>query len=375
MLQKRKAQMSEDKTTKSIQIQPKGNLFVSGPLPRWVVDKQVIGSHTFPKVSCQLSARDTIGAWKVRWGFDRMSYTIQAGLYAIGNPGDQSPVFVTANYKMSFDRLRSNLGRIDGWILVLDTKGVNVWCAAGKGTFGTNELIFRLIQSRLPEIVSHRIVIIPQLGATGICAHEVKHKTGFKVLFGPVRASDIPGYMSAGMNASPEMRRVTFPMKDRIVLAPVEIVNSLWKAILVTLVLTALSGIEADNLFSADRLIHAGLTRGLGFFGAFLWGAVMTPVLLPWLPGKPFALKGLCTGILYCGLLSILISDFQAVTMEAIGGALLILAACSYQAMNFTGSSTYTSLSGVLKEMKYALPAQISLASAGIIVWTIGLFI
>jgi CO dehydrogenase/acetyl-CoA synthase gamma subunit (corrinoid Fe-S protein) len=76
----------------------------------------------------------------MRWGIGRHRYRIEPGLYAVGTPGSDSPVLVTANYKMSFDALRRELGGLDAWILVLETDGINVWCAAGKGTFGTEEV-------------------------------------------------------------------------------------------------------------------------------------------------------------------------------------------------------------------------------------------
>jgi CO dehydrogenase/acetyl-CoA synthase gamma subunit (corrinoid Fe-S protein) len=89
---------------------------------------------------------------------------------------------------MTFDRLRSTLSGLDAWVIVLDTKGINVWCAAGKGTFGTTELINRIKKVRLSEIVSHRTIILPQLGAPGVAAHEVQKKYRFKSVYGPVRA-------------------------------------------------------------------------------------------------------------------------------------------------------------------------------------------
>ena len=92
-----------------------------------------------------------------------MGHRVEPGLYSLGNPMPESPVFVTANYTFSFDALRSSLKGIDGYILVLDTQGVNVWCAAGKGTFGTDELVFRITATRLHEVVKHRVVILPQL--------------------------------------------------------------------------------------------------------------------------------------------------------------------------------------------------------------------
>ena len=70
-----------------------------------------------------------------------MRYKVDPGLYAVGRPTVESPVLVSANYKLSFDRLRSQLTGLDAWMLVLDTHGVNVWCSAGKGTFGTDEIV------------------------------------------------------------------------------------------------------------------------------------------------------------------------------------------------------------------------------------------
>ena len=80
-----------------------------------------------PKVSSVLKWTDRWGSIKARWNIGRMNFKIDPGLYALGNPGNESPVLVTANYKMSFDRLRQALPNQNVWILVLDTNGVNVW--------------------------------------------------------------------------------------------------------------------------------------------------------------------------------------------------------------------------------------------------------
>lgn len=152
------------------------------------------------------------------------------------NPTTDCPVFVTANYKMSFDRLRSALAGVDGWILVLDTKGINVWCAAGKGTFGTDELVRRIDDAELTKVVSHNRLIVPQLGAPGVSAHKVRERSGFRVTYGPVRAEDIPAFLEAGMKATTEMRRVQFPARDRLAVAPVELVLSAKYVIAIMLV-------------------------------------------------------------------------------------------------------------------------------------------
>ena len=127
-----------------------------------------------------------------------MNYKVDPGLYALGKPDDKAPVVVTANYKMTFDRLREALTGQDLWILVLDTKGINVWCAAGKGTFGTKELIERIESSGLADIVSHRDLILPQLAGPGVSAHVVKKSSGFKVIYGPIRARS-SGFFRCGV--------------------------------------------------------------------------------------------------------------------------------------------------------------------------------
>ena len=180
-----------------------------------------------PQVTTLLSMADRLGHWQMRWGLGRMRYRVAPGLYAVGAPDDGSPVVVTANYKMSFDILRRALHGMTAWVVVLDTRGINVWCAAGKGTFGTAAVLQQVMACRLAEVVRHRTLILPQLGAPGVAAHEVQKGCGFRVVYGPVRAADLPCFLAAGMQATPAMRRVTFTTIERLVLTPVEITSML----------------------------------------------------------------------------------------------------------------------------------------------------
>ena len=129
--------------------------------------------------------------------------------------------------------MRNSLPGRNAWILVLDTKGINVWCAAGKGTFGTEELVKRIEASGLKEIVSHRSVILPQLGAPGVAAHTVKKLSGFGVRFGPIKAEDLPAYIDAGFKATSKMRLKTFPLKERAVLIPIELVETIKPTVII----------------------------------------------------------------------------------------------------------------------------------------------
>ena len=213
-----------------------------------------------PRVSSELAFADRLGACKARWGIGRMNFMVPPGLYAIGNPAAADPVVVTANYKMSYDIVRRALAGRNVWLLVLETYGINVWCAAGKGTFGTGELVRRIASSRLAEVVSHRRLILPILGAPGVSAHEVARRSGFAVSYATIRATDLPEYLDNGMVTTPAMRELTFTLYERLVLIPVELVLAL-KSI-------ALAGGGLFLLFAVAGGPAAGRTAFLAWLGA-----------------------------------------------------------------------------------------------------------
>jgi hypothetical protein len=245
------------------------------------------------------------------------------------------------------------------WLLVLDTKGVNVWCAAGKGTFGTTELIHRIEATELSSRVTHRSLVLPQLGAVGVAAHEVTRSTGFSVKYGPVLAQDIPAYLAAGMKATPAMRLVPFGWKDRLAVVPVDAVGAS-KLLVGVLLFAALLGMARDGRVSLH--LFADLVP---FLGAYISGVLVVPLLLPWLPFRAFALKGVIAGALWATISAWLVPmDWKAAT----GTVLLELALTTFLAMSFTGSTTFTNEAGARLEVKRALPAVVAAALIGIVI-------
>ena len=296
--------------------------------------------------TAEMSVADYRDHFLARVGFRRGEHRVTPGLYRLGNPAADSPVFVTANYTLSFDALRTSLRGWDAYLLVLDTKGINVWCAAGKRTFGTREVIHRIKETHLNDVVSHRRIILPQLGAPGVAAYEVKKQTGFTVEYGPVRAADLPEYLKTHQ-ATAAMRRVEFPTRDRLVLVPVEMTNVL---------LAALVAIGLGYLLGNLAYALAALT-------VVLCGAVFFPLLLPLLPSHDFSTKGAFLGILAAVpfALSVLLghSDWSwyRQTAQVLGYLLTMSSSIAFLTLNFTGSTTFTSRTGVRKEIfAYILP-------------------
>ncbi len=310
-----------------------------------------------PLVSHKIEFEDKIGAVKARLGFGRMKYLTKPGLYATGNPDADSIVLVTANYKLTFDSLRAELENVRAWILVLDTKGINVWCAAGKGTFGTNELEKRIRESKLDEIVSHRRIILPQLGAVGVDAGEIRRRTGFGVKYGPVHTKDIKRYIDNGFVKTPDMREIEFGFAERMKVTFVE-----WNQAS-TLIFKFFIVIAAVCFFSSKRnFLRSVLRDFLPVFGASVSGIFLTPALLPYLPTRSFALKGAAAGIAVWFVSAV---SFSFKTAEAIAHLLISGSLSSFLGLNFTGSSTFTSQSATEKEVRGYLPAILAAFTAG----------
>jgi hypothetical protein len=329
--------------------------------PEYVTGYISSGGRLIPLVSTNLSFNDRFGGFLVRWRIGRDRYAVAPGLYAVGAPGTESPVLVTANYKLTFDTLRRELEGISAWILVLDTKGVNVWCAAGKGTFGAAELLDKIARLRLSDIVSHRLLILPQLGATGVSAPEIARVSQFRVIWGPVRASDIPAFLASGMRKDERMRRVEFRLGDRLRLAPVELVHA-WPFILVSLVLAVAAAFPIG-----EESFTSFLWTAAALLGSVLVGALLFPALLPFLPTRAFAVKGAFLGLLWTTL-CVFGKGLDNICDWIYGTSLVLIGTpiSAFIAMNFTGSSTFTSQGGAQLEVERGLIPMIASAAAGI---------
>ena len=303
----------------------------------------------------------------------RRRYRVAPGLYAVGSPGPDSPVLVTANYKLSFDSLRFSVSGIDAWLLVADTRGINVWCAAGKGTFSAGEVSDLVRRSRLAEVVSHRRLVLPQLAAPGVTAREVTRDCGFSVRFGPVRATDLPAWLERDGQGDEAMREVTFTLAERAVLIPVELYLLARPLVGLVVLALVLSGIGPGVFSPAAAVQRGALLLGATALG-ILAGAVLVPLLLPWLPARQFWLKGVYTGLAVAALARPLVAAGLS-GVEQAGLALWAVAVSSYLAMNFTGSTPFTSLSGVEREMRRGLPVQLLAVGAAAVLWVVAPFI
>lgn len=341
---------------------PPGGDPARGVPARWEVGSVDTPAGPVRAIATAWSWRDRVEHLRARTGSFRDRYRVEPGLYAVGRPGPRSEVFVTASYKLSFDHLRRSLAGLDAWVLVLDTRGVNVWCAAGKGTFGTAELVRRIEAVGLERVVAHRRVVVPQLGAPGVSAHEVQRATRFRVHFGPVRAADVAAYVRAGLEATPEMRRVRFGLLDRAVLVPMELVPAAKALAAYAALVLLLCAVGPGGVRPAQAWAVGLPLAGLGLVGVIA-GAVATPLLLPAVPGTAFALKGWLVGLaLTAGYAAVVPAVHGSGPALAAFAWVFAPAASSYLALQFTGSTTFTSMSGVRRELRWSVPLHLAAA-------------
>jgi acetyl-CoA decarbonylase/synthase complex subunit gamma len=155
------------------------------------------------------------------------------------------------------------------------------------------------------------------------------------------------------------------------VLIPIEAVAAIKPFLIIAPILFILGGIGSPAGFWANAFNY-GLFAVVAFFCAIIAGAIINPLLLPYLPFRAFSLKGFVLGLVAAIILLYLRGiNLQTGTgrIESLAWILIIPAVSSYLAMNFTGCSTYTSLSGVKKEMRWALPIQIATLVCGLATW------
>jgi NAD-dependent dihydropyrimidine dehydrogenase PreA subunit len=148
-----------------------------------------------------------------------LPFPCKTGLVKIGNPGRNAPVLLTGNFRLTVQRVRRALEGIDAYLLVANSRGVNVWCAAAGGHLTNHDVVSVLKTSGIEDLVDHRQVILPQLAATGIEGKIIHQKTGWRVVWGPVYATSIPAFLSGGMEKTAQMRTVSFPWPQRLEMA------------------------------------------------------------------------------------------------------------------------------------------------------------
>jgi ubiquinone/menaquinone biosynthesis C-methylase UbiE len=254
------------------------------------------------------------------------------GLYRTGNPGPDSPLLATCNYTLTVNMVRKYLKGIDAWLLVNDTRGVNVWCSAGEGNFSAREVAVTLAASQAERLVNRREVILPKLSLNGVRLREVKERSGFAARIGPVYAQDIPAYLADGNKVSPEMDRIRFNLWRR-----------LWFGVPFALFMALIAGVVV--LLSAGHVRH----------DLPLWFGVtslLIAITYTWLPTRWHLVKGLILG----GAMALAAGFYQsgsgADLLSILRSSLLLVSLGLFVTADFSGGTPVSNRTLVEREFK-----------------------
>lgn len=121
---------------------------------------------------------------------------LSPGLFPLNEPGAEAMVLVTANSALTFDVIGAvwAQGLTPAYLLLVDCLGNTVDMALVYGNFTGERLGHALEESSLPDIVSHRKLIVPGLAAP--LAKDLRKATGWEVEVGPVSAAEIPLFLA-----------------------------------------------------------------------------------------------------------------------------------------------------------------------------------
>jgi len=146
--------------------------------------------------------------------FRLFPYPEPLGLYKIGNATEDAPVYVTGNYELTVRRVCKGLIDQDCWLLVSNSRGINIWCSSLANHFGTEDIVDAIQLTRLSEKVKHKKIVLPQLCAANISKERIEKETGFVADFGPFSIENITEYMQKPL--IPEIRLATFTWRERL---------------------------------------------------------------------------------------------------------------------------------------------------------------
>ena len=104
--------------------------------------------------------------------------------------------------------------QLDCFLLVVNTKGTNVWCAAAEGIFTTDTVLSHLKVYNVGELVNHHQLILPQLSVAGVKRKELKEH-GWEGIYGPVYFADLKEFLNNGLTKNKDMQALEYGYWER----------------------------------------------------------------------------------------------------------------------------------------------------------------
>ena len=121
---------------------------------------------------------------------------VEPKVYPIGDPGEESPVFVTSNFSLTYFIVSGEIENsgTSGWLVVPDCEGLSVLTAWAAGKFGGTKIATAVKESGLEGMIGRKRIVIP--GYVSMISGELEEALpGWQVIVGPQEAADIEGFV------------------------------------------------------------------------------------------------------------------------------------------------------------------------------------
>ena len=123
--------------------------------------------------------------------------TVDAKLYEIGTPNENSPVMYTTNFSLTYFSVAGEVERskIPAYICVVETEGLGILNSWAGDKITAEKVIQTLKAQKVADKVKHRKLIIP--GLLPVFKAEIEDLSEWKeVIIGPETSREIPGFLN-----------------------------------------------------------------------------------------------------------------------------------------------------------------------------------
>jgi acetyl-CoA decarbonylase/synthase complex subunit gamma len=124
----------------------------------------------------------------------RKPVAVDAGLKILGKPNEKSPVMLTTNFALTYYTVASDIEKIDGYLIVIDSEGNSVESAVAGRKLTPDKVKDAIVNTGIEKKVKHKKLIIP--GRAARLSGEIEEATGWEVLVGPLDSSGIPAFLN-----------------------------------------------------------------------------------------------------------------------------------------------------------------------------------
>jgi acetyl-CoA decarbonylase/synthase complex subunit gamma len=125
----------------------------------------------------------------------RKPVAVAPGLKEFGTPGENSPVFFTTNFALTYYTVASDIenSKINAYLIVVEAEGSAVDSGVAGRKLTAEKVADAIKETGIESKVKHRKIIIP--GKASRISGEIEELSGWKVQVGPRDSSEIPKYL------------------------------------------------------------------------------------------------------------------------------------------------------------------------------------